>query len=169
MISVESGQEVWRLAEEFEERNAELSPDGRWMAYQSDESGRWEIYVRPFPGVEEDQVQVSNNHGLWPLWSPDGSELFYLEPPPTAGPASLISVSTAVGLGDTRFSFGVRQNLMDWPYFVGGEGRNYDVSPDGQRFLGNKAIGEEGANAPPLALTVVQNWFEDVRRRTGGR
>ena len=64
MVALEDGAEpVWLLAEPFNERNAELSPDGRWMAYQSDESGDWEIYVRPFPMVDDDRIQVSNAGG----------------------------------------------------------------------------------------------------------
>ena len=70
VMPVDGGSEpVWQLRGDFNERNAELSPDGRWMAYESDESGQFEIYVRPFPDVESDQVQVSNAGGMKPLWS----------------------------------------------------------------------------------------------------
>ena len=64
VIGLEDGAEpVWLLDEPFDERNAELSPDGRWMAYQSNESGRYEIYVRPFPNVDDDRITVSNAGG----------------------------------------------------------------------------------------------------------
>ena len=64
MVALEDGAEpVWLLEGMFNKRNAELSPDGRWMAYQSDESGQWEIYVRPFPNVDDDRIPVSNSGG----------------------------------------------------------------------------------------------------------
>ena len=68
------------LNTEFTERNASLSPDGLWIAYQSNESGQFEIYVRPFPDVDAGRWQVSSDGGWWPLWAPDGRELFYVGP-----------------------------------------------------------------------------------------
>ena len=65
------------VATAFSERNAELSPDGRWMAYESAQSGQEEVYVRPFPNVDDGQWQISTSNGTQPLWSPDGRELFY--------------------------------------------------------------------------------------------
>ncbi len=148
---------VWLLREPHIERNAELSPDGRWMAYQSDESGRFEIYVRPFPNVDDDRVQVSNASGLKPLWSRDGRELFYLELGP---PERLISVS--VETTETDFSFGARTPILDWSYLgVFDEGRTYDVSLDGQQFLAIKVGGTEGRTPQ---IIVVQNWFEELKR-----
>ena len=124
----------WLLHGEFNEQNAELSPDGQWMAYQSDESGQYEIYVRPFPNVEGGRWQISNAGGSYPLWSPNGRELFYLEPVP---PPRLISVATQT---DPVFTFGPREGLLDWPYKSMGNGRPYDVDLDGQRFLVINAI-----------------------------
>jgi serine/threonine-protein kinase len=148
---------VWLLRESYLERNAELSPDGRWMAYQSDESGQWEIYVRPFPNVDEDRVLVSNAGGEQPLWSRDGEELFYLEPGP---PVRLMSVS--IEAAATGFSFSTRTPILDWPYrFIGPPGRKYDVSLDGQQFL---ALRERGSGEATPQIIVVQNWFEEVRR-----
>ena len=65
---------------EFDERNAALSPDGRWLAYNSDESGQHQVYVRPFPDVDSGRWQVSTDGGEWPVWNPAGSELFYRGP-----------------------------------------------------------------------------------------
>ena len=59
-------------------RNAALSSDGRWLAYESDESGRFEVYVRPFPDVDTSRQQVSGAGGYWPVWNPNGQELFYI-------------------------------------------------------------------------------------------
>jgi serine/threonine-protein kinase len=161
MVSLEGDSVVWRLNGDFIERNAELSPDGRWMAYQSDESGTFQIYVRPFPDVQADQVVVSNNGGTHPLWSRDGRELFYLMP----GGRQLMAVS--VDAGDARtFVFRDRRVLMDWPYPPTGEGRMYDVGLDG-RFLALKEFGTDGADAPEIH--VVLNWFEELRERAGER
>ncbi len=159
MISVGSNAEtIWLLREPYQERNAELSPDGRWMAYQSDESGRWQIYVRPFPDVEDNLWQVSNAGGLRPLWSRDGQELFFLEPGP---PERLMAA--AIEATETTFSFGSRTPILDWPYLgaSGPGGRTYDVSPDGQKFLALKEGGSEGTTQQ---IIVVQNWFEELRR-----
>ena len=162
VIGLEDGAEpVWLLDEPFDERNAELSPDGRWMAYQSNESGRYEIYVRPFPNVDDDRITVSNAGGGKPVWSRDGRELFYLEPAATL--PRLMSV--AVEPGGPVFSVGMRTPILDWPYRATNPGgRNYVVSPDGQRFLAIKeGAGAEDASVPPTMI-LVQNWFEELRR-----
>jgi serine/threonine-protein kinase len=158
MISLEKDSVLWRLGGDFSERNAELSPDGRWMAYQSDESGTMEIYVRPFPDVQADQVQVSNSGGIHPLWSRDGRELFYLQ---LGATRQLVSVSVETGGTGRTFGFRGREVVMEWPYFASAVGRTYDVSPDG-RFLAVKAL-----EAASPEITVVLNWFEELRQRTG--
>ena len=124
---------VWLLASEFVEQSAELSPDGRWMAYQSNESGDWEIFVRPFPNVTEGQQQVSTAGGRHPLWARNGEELFYLEP---GMRPRLMAVPVQTG---STFGRGSPQPLFAWEYRFGGPSRRYDVSPDGQRFLVIKA------------------------------
>ena len=70
------------LATEFGELNGELSPDGRWMAYQSNQSGQFEVYVRPFPNVDDGQWLISPSGGTHPLWASNGRELFYRRPFP---------------------------------------------------------------------------------------
>jgi len=90
MLSVDgSGTPEWSLTGTSAGLNAELSPDGRWMAYQSSESGEWQIYVRPFPNVTDDKVLVSNGGGTMPVWSRDGRSLFYVQP----APAKMMAVS----------------------------------------------------------------------------
>ena len=78
MLSME-GDRKWKplLQEKYHETQPQISPDGRWMAYVSDESGKSEVYVRPFPDVDKGKWQVSTSGGDSPLWSPDGRELFY--------------------------------------------------------------------------------------------
>jgi len=145
----------------FAELNAEISPDGKWMAHQSNESGQEEIYVRPFPDVNSGRWQVSTTGGSRPLWARNGRELFYLAP---AG--ALMRVAVERG---SIFTAGTPGRVLEGSYLVGttrggGEsGRTYDVSPDGQRFLMIKEAGAYETSATPQ-LIVVQNWFEELRR-----
>jgi|GEM_PF-658396 len=147
---------VGLLQEAHVERNAELFPDGRWMAYESNESGSFENYVRPFPNVDDDKVQVSNAGGLKPLWSRDGDELFYLQH--DSGTQRLMAVS--VQNDGSTFVFENRAALLDWPYFADAQGRSYDVSLDGQQFLVVKADKEDRLRQ----FVVVQNWVEELKR-----
>jgi len=160
MISIEEGSEPeWLLRSEFNERNAELSPNGRWMAYESNESGQAEIYVRPFPNVEDGRWQISNAGGGDPLWSRDGRELFYVERP---APFHLMVVPVQT---DPTFVPENPQELLDWPYSRLGDGRNYDVSPDGQRFLAITNVPlETDADASSPHINIGLNWFEELKR-----
>ena len=162
MTLPEGASPVWSLTGDFNERNAELSPNGRWMAYQSDESGEWQIYVRPFPEVDADQIQVSNTGGVYPVWSRDGRELFYLQ---RGSPAQLMSVSVDTDPTTQRFVVGGREALFEWTARQAGNGRHYDVAPDGQRFLVIKDGVErtEGQASPPI--NVVINWTEELKAR----
>jgi hypothetical protein len=163
MIALESGAELtWLLDSPFIERNAVLSPNGRWMAYQSDETGRFEVYVRPFPMVDDDLIQISTAGGMYPLWARDGRELFYMQP---GFPNQMMVMTVETGDG---FVPGRRTTLIDdWPYFTGGEGRNYDVSPDGQRFLAVRILptDAEDAQLGALRVNVVVNWANELRER----
>ncbi len=109
-------------------------------------------------------MQVSNNGGFYPLWSRDGGELFYLQP---GAVDQLMSVSHDTAETDAAFTFRDREVVVEWPYYTFGEGRNHDVSLDGQRFLAVKA--EEGGGGEGLTpeITVVLNWFEELRERMG--
>jgi serine/threonine-protein kinase len=146
----------------FEERNGIVSPDGRWLAYEADASGRFEVYVRPFPNVADGQWQVSTGGGVQPLWARNGSELFFLA---ADGALSAVSVE-ARGAG---WSAGGQTKILEPRYFTGGlgastTGRTYDVSPDGRRFLMIKqGDGGDQTSAPPQ-IVVVQNWFEELKR-----
>ena len=132
-----------------------LSLDGGWIAYASDVTGRSEIYVERFPDLGDRQL-ISTDGGTDPLWSPDGSELFYREN------QRLISVSVSSGLTFTR---GTPEVLFEGAYLPGNLGRQYDVSPDGQRFLMFKA-GTPGRTPDQPDIIVVENWAEELRRGT---
>ena len=140
------------LASEFSERNGEISPDGRFLAYQSDESGEDEIYVRPFPEVDGGRFPISAGGGSEPLWSPDGSEIFY-----RAGDRMMaVPVTT-----EPAFEAGSPEELFTGSYAVR-IGRMYDIHPDGQRFLMVKPA--ETAEDLGNQVILVQNWFEELKR-----
>jgi serine/threonine protein kinase/Tol biopolymer transport system component len=147
----------------FLERNGEVSPDGRWLAYESNESREFEIYVRPFPSVEEGRSQVSRGGGMRPVWARGGRELFYLAPD-----GSMMAVPVDESKGRAPFAAGTPVKLFAGAYFVDGAwvaGRSYDVSPDGQRFLMIKqSRGTDDAAAPTPIIVVVQNWLEELKR-----
>jgi serine/threonine-protein kinase len=143
------------LATEFSERNGEISPDGRWLAYESDASGRYEIYVRPFPNVEDGLWPISSGGGTRPRWAPDGLELFYFAPG-----ARLMVVGVA---NEPSFAPGKADELFGG-YFAPLAieiGRTYDIAPDGERFLMIK----ESAGGDSTEFILVQNWFEELKAR----
>jgi serine/threonine-protein kinase len=145
------------------EQNGEISPDGHWLAYQSNESGRFEIYVRPFPNVEAGRWRISNDGGVQPLWAKNGQGLFFLG---LNGAVMTISV----GHGAV-WSAGNPTKLFDDAYFHGvgaGVGRTYDVSADGKRFLMIKQPGGS-ESSDTAAFVVVQNWFEELKRVVPGK
>jgi Tol biopolymer transport system component len=155
----------------FTERGATLSPDGKWMAYHSNESGRDEVYVSPFPNVGEDRVLISNAGGGRPLWSPDGKELFYIG---GATRASLRLMSAAVESDGGKFKVVSRSpvwstNLEGLHYFPeANTGRPIGISRDGQRFLVLKEVISESADRAPDRIFIVQNWTEELKRRVPG-
>jgi hypothetical protein len=134
----------------FNEREGQFSPDGKWIAYESNESGRYEIYVQPFPGPGG-KVQVSASGGAQVRWRRDGKELFYiaLDNRLMAVPIQLASNAQTIGTGAASSLFVTRVGgAVSFPFK-----QQYDVSPDGQRFLMNTVTDE--AAAP---ITVILNW-----------
>jgi Tol biopolymer transport system component len=136
---------------DFEDRDGQFSPDGKWIAYESNESGRWEIYVQPFPGPGA-SVQISVNGGAQVRWRADGKELFFiaLDDRLMAVPIALPSNGGSPEAGAPVPLFATR---------VGGavqsfSRQQYVVSPDGQRFLMNTIL--QGAAISPI--TVIVNW-----------
>jgi serine/threonine-protein kinase len=137
---------------------AEFSPNGRYVAYQSDESGQLEVYVRPFPQVDRGRWQMSIEGGSRPAWSRSGRELFYID-----GSNTLTTVP--VHMSGSTFSAGKAAKVFDAKYAEPNPGRHYDESLDGQRFLMIKSISEGDPNATPASMVVVLNWFEELKQR----
>ena len=161
MISTDGSEDIeWLLDSEFDEINAELSPDGHWMAYQSNESGRDEIYVRPFPNVDDERRPVSNAGGTAPVWAKDGEELFYFETEPLVRRLMAVPVQTG-----STVTFGSPDALFEFSYVQGPPGRSYDVSSDGQRFLIVGLVTEGSEDTPSSRIVTVLNWFEELKQR----
>src|SRR5262249_31946365 len=140
----------------FLEMNADLSPDGRWIAYESNESGRSEIYVHPYPDVDSGRWQVSNGGGTRPLWARTGRELFYMT-------NDLHPLVVPVQLG-ARFNWGTAAPVIKDRVFVAGPARSYDVSADGRRVLViDTPAGSAGS--PAAQLNVTLHWVEDLKSK----
>ena len=143
----------------FQEWYATFSPDGRWLAYSSDESGREEIYVQPYPGPGE-RTQISIKGGFSPAWARDGRELFYRVWP--EGPPWKLRMMTVNITTDPAFIAGKPRMLFEEDrYQTSDPLRSYDVAADG-RFLMLKF--SEQPSEPVTQLRVVLNWFEELKR-----
>ena len=137
------------------EHQAMFSPDGHWLAYASNASGREEVYVRPYPIVQGTERRVSEGGGAGPVWAPDGSALYY------RGAKSLMVASTTLGRG---FVPGRPRPLFSIERFrFSGNSSAFDIHPDGKRFV----MVTMGDPPPPLRdqINVVLNWFDDLKRR----
>lgn len=160
------------------ETSPELSPDGRWLAYASNVSGRLELYVRPYPGPGQAE-QVSLDGGSSAAWHPSGRELFFVSGPDSAGQLSLISVEVLPGprapadsaqggpspvgglrIGRPRPLFPIKEGLA----FASIPSRSYDVARDGQRFYAMQY--RDPPPAPPVThINLILNWFEELRAK----
>ena len=134
----------------FYEAQPEVSPNGRWIAYGSDESGDWETWVRPFPDVDRGKYPIGGQGT--PRWSPDGRELFF------ASGGKMMAVSIQY---EPEFTVGIPELLFEKPYDIDYE---YDVHPDGQRFIMVKPLPETEEPSVRPEIILVQNWFEELER-----
>jgi len=140
------------------ERNGIVSPDGRWLAYEANDSGRFEIFVRPFPDVNTGRWQVSTAGGTRPLWSRSQEELVYVSPD-----GALMGVGVARG---PSWAASAPALLVKAGYYTnpGDIGRTYDMALDAQRFLLIKEERRSDEPDPSTGIVVVQNWFEELKR-----
>jgi serine/threonine-protein kinase len=141
------------------EDNGEVSVDGHWIAYQSDAGGQNQIYVKPFPNTRDGVSQISTAGGFKPLWSHDGSELFYLD---------LNNAMNAVHVRRTTptFEYDNPVKLFDTHnYFVGANGRTYDYDFDRKRFLMVKESQSVIQDATAASIVVVLNWLEELKAK----
>ena len=164
-VNPTTGYDIWvlRLSDRkaqpflrtpFNETAPRFSPDGHWLAYISDESGRYEIYVQPYPGPGG-KWQISTEGGTEPVWNRNGRELFY------RSGDKMMAVDIAT---QPAFTAGKPRMLFEGPYVPTPVTiPNYDVSPDGQRFLMLKP--SEQAQAAPTQINVVLNWFEELKQK----
>ena len=157
-IELEATHRVTPLVQSpFCDQNGTVSPDGRWLAYEANDSGPFEIYVRPFPEVNGGRWQVSNTGGTRPIWTRGGQELVYVAPTGALMSAEVTRGSSWVAATPTVvLKEGYFTNLNWW-------GRSYDISPDGQRFLMIKEGAADGT-AAPASIIVVQHWVEELKR-----
>ena len=148
----------------FDEAAIALSPDGRWLAHESNETaGSTEVYIRTFPNVEGGKWQVSSGGGRAPLWARNSRELFYVNAVREMI-AKSVTAGTTPELGQPRLLFKMRPEL----YLVDLERYTpFDITPDGQRFIMARRVAANAGTVAPLSVT--ENWFEDLKRIVGGR
>ena len=151
------------LNENHNEADPQVSPDGRWIAYVSDETKREEIYVRPFPEINMGKWQISTNGGSSPLWSPDGKELYFIN-----DDAVMVVSITAT----TNFSHETPKILFKGKYFSsfyrGSSHTPWDIHPYSKKFLMIKeaeSTNNESASETPSKINIILNWDEEVKKR----
>ena len=159
LLTIDGGFEPL-LDSEFSERNGVLSRDGRWLAYESNDSGQHEIHVRPFPNTDDGRWQITRGGGSRPLWAPDTDELFYVAP---GRRLMAVRVQTEPGFvpGNPEELFVLSSGytrLSQTQFEI--HARDFDISPDGERFL----MVKENANDAPTEILFVVNWFAELER-----
>ena len=160
-----TGRDLWMLdlagdrtprplaVEPGPQSNGVISPDGRWLAYHAEDVGA--IFVRPFPDSAGGRWEVVPTGSKWPLWSRDGRELFYVSP------QGVMAVDVETSQQTFRWKSPRLSFSTSYFGFVGLAGaRNYDLSPDGKRFL---LIKDKPHEQSAAALVIVQNWFEELK------
>ena len=146
----------------FKGAHPDISPNGRYVAYRSSESGRNEIYVRPFPQVDSGSWQVSTRGGTRPAWARNGRELFYID-------ESMTLMGVPVRTSGPTFSMGSPAKVFETQYAEPNPSRHYDVSADGQRFLMMKDNAAGDSSATPASMVVVLSWTEELKQRVNGK
>jgi Tol biopolymer transport system component len=141
---------------------ADFSPDGRWLAYESrpNANTRGQVYEQSYPALDH-REQVSIGNGAGPAWRRDGRELYYVEDASSDGPLKIRMMAVPITTTPT-FSAGSPRMLFEGPFRIDGPFRGYDVTPDGQRFLMVQEIAQPAARLSHMVL--VQNWTQELKR-----
>jgi Tol biopolymer transport system component len=162
VYSRETGKAEVFLQTQFAEALGKFSNDGRWIAYVSNESGRDEVFVRPYPGPGG-KVQISLEGGSSPQWSPVGGRLFYLSGDKMM--AVDVTLGSELKVGSPTVFFGGQADFasvdLNLQTFLLDRDNNYDVTPDGKRLI---VIKQQGDLSAKDELRVVVNWFEELKR-----
>ena len=149
------------LSTPFDEAGAKISPDGNYVAYESDETGRYEVYVRTFPNPDGGRWQITTDGGYEPQWSPTGNELFFRR-------YFGVSINAVNIQTEPNFSITSPRLVLAGNYVTGPS--TYAVSADGERLLMFKSVDQPSDEAPSNAraskLAIVENWFEELKRIT---
>ena len=166
-LPLDGGASEPLIATAFAEAAPAVSPDGRWIAYQSNESGPPAVFVRPFPDVGGGKWQVSQGPGLAPAWSRDGRELFYV----AVGPDGRAMMAVEYD-GDPSFTWSRPERLFELSgrtdFGMAAVSRQWDVAPTGDRFLVIKEDEDAPGDDPrqgPTELVYVANWFTELAAR----
>jgi Tol biopolymer transport system component len=156
------GQPRALIQTRFSDAYPDLSPDGHWMAFSSNESDPTEVYVQPYPGPGPRQ-QVSTHGGTGPTWSKHGRELFYMTTQTFGGQAALTRMMAVPVTLHPTLTFGTPRQLFEGRYGATAGIRSYDVTPDGKRFL----MVQQKERPPVTAseMILVQDWLEEVKAR----
>jgi serine/threonine-protein kinase len=140
------------------QEHPDISPDGRWIAYQSEEAGDSQVVVRPFPSVDTGHWVVSPQGGTRPRWNRRGGELFYQDPD-----GRVMSVPVQTGADRADFVYGAPTTVVEGRFVTAAAfDRTYDVSPDGNRFLVIRDAYDSGGG-PPVQLNLILNWGEELK------
>jgi serine/threonine-protein kinase len=158
-IGVDSSPRPLVASPNYNEAAPVVSPDGRWLAYESDETGRMEVYVRPFPNTDGGKWQVSENGGQAPLWSRSGRELFFVDAGRNMVVASVTSgPSPQLSARRVLFPLGNDLYLSNPELYT-----PYDISTDDKRFLMVSLM--QPGNSDNVTFVLVDNWFEELKSR----
>jgi Tol biopolymer transport system component len=162
VLSMEGDRKFKSLikSEKYHDSQPQISPDGGWLVYASDESGRNQIYVRPFPEVNSGRWQISTSGGDSPLWSPDGREIFYRNDDAVMAVSIKTAPSFSIETPRILFRGTYDSNTLSAP-------SPWDISPDGKRFLmlTQTAEDEKSTAEAPRKIVVVLNWMEELKQR----